>query len=273
VDDRGEAVLREGGHVAGEGTTVRLDGVSKRYSHALRPAVDRLSVSIEAGTAVGLLGANGAGKTTTVRMLTGLLPPDTGVVQVLGRDPRETAVRAGIGYLPEKPSFPPGLTARQVLVYVAQLHGLLAPVRRDRVDGLLEWAGLAGDGRPVRHFSKGMRQRLGLAQALIAEPSLLILDEPTADLDPAGRAQVRDLVVAVAARGGTVIVNSHLLGDVEKVCQRVLVLRTGQLVADLRVSELQEHGRDLETVFMELSGTAAAALPAFMAQPPPALAP
>jgi ABC-2 type transport system ATP-binding protein len=251
--------------MAAAGTTVRLESVTKRYSRTSRPAVDRVSFSIEAGTAVGLLGANGAGKTTTVRMLTGLLMPDGGAVQVLGGDPRDAAVRTGIGYLPEKPAFPPGLTAREVLVYVATLHGLPAPTRRERVDSLLEWAGLADERRGVSSFSKGMRQRLGLAQALIAEPSLLILDEPTADLDPAGRAQVRDLVVAVAARGGTVIVNSHLLGDVEKVCERVLVLRTGRLEADLRVSELQEQGRDLEAVFMELTGSSAAALPAFLA--------
>jgi ABC-2 type transport system ATP-binding protein len=258
------AATQEDPFMAGAGATVRLDAVSKRYSRGLRPAVDDVSFSLEAGTAVGLLGANGAGKTTTVRMLTGLLPPDGGTVEVLGGDPREATVRAGIGYLPEKPTFPPGLTARQVLAYVAQLHGLAAPVRRERIESLLEWAGLAAERRPVSNFSKGMRQRLGLAQALIAEPSLLILDEPTADLDPAGRAQVRDLVAAVAARGGTVIVNSHLLGDIEKVCQRVLVLRTGRLEADLRVSDLQEQGRDLEAVFMELTGTAAAALPAFM---------
>lgn len=250
--------------MAAAGVTVRLDSVSKRYARAARRAVDSVSFSIEAGTAVGLLGANGAGKTTTVRMLTGLLRPDGGSVEVLGGDPREPAVRAGIGYLPEKPAFPPGLTAREVLLYVAQLHGLSAPVRRERLDSLLEWVGLAAERRAVSSFSKGMRQRLGLAQALIAEPSLLILDEPTADLDPAGRAQVRDLILAVAARGGTVIVNSHQLGDVEKVCQRVLVLRTGRLEADLWVSELQEQGRDLEAVFMELTGSTAAALPAFL---------
>lgn len=259
--------------MAGAGATVRLDAVSKRYRRARRPAVDRVSFSIEAGTAVGLLGANGAGKTTTVRMLTGLLPPDAGSIEVLGGDPRQPGVRAGIGYLPEKPTFPPGLTARELLRYVAELHGIAAPVRRERVDSLLEWAGLAEENRALSGFSKGMRQRLGLAQALVAEPSLLVLDEPTADLDPAGRAQVRDLVTAVAARGGTVIVNSHLLGDVEKVCQRVLVLRTGRLEADLRVSDLREQGRDLEAVFMELTGSTAAALPAFMGPAPSAVSP
>jgi len=255
--------------MADAGVSVRLEAVTKRYRRSARPAVDRVSFSIEAGTTVGLLGANGAGKTTTVRMLTGLLPPDGGSIEVLGGNPRDAAVRAGIGYLPEKPAFPPGLTARQVLAYVAQLHGLSASVRRERIDGLLEWAGLAeAERRPVGAFSKGMRQRLGLAQAFIAEPSLLILDEPSADLDPAGRTQVRDLVLAVAGRGGTVIVNSHLLGEIEKTCQRVLMLRAGRLTADLRVADLQAHGQDLEAVFMELTGSAVAALPSFMEAAP-----
>ena len=254
------------------GLTLRLEAVSKRYGRAPRPAVDRVSFSIAAGSAVGLLGANGAGKTTTVRMLAGLVPPDAGTIEVFGGDPRDPAVRTRIGYVPEQPSFPPGLTAREVLDYVAQLFGLPADVRRERIDNLLEWAGLAAERRAVRTFSKGMRQRLGLAQALIAEPSLLILDEPTADLDPAGRAQVRDLVVAVAARGGIVVVNSHLLGEVERVCERVVMLRAGRVEADLRVSDLQEQGRDLEAVFLEVTGSAAAALPAFMG-PAPAAAP
>ena len=254
------------------GVTLRLDAVSKRYTRARRPAVDRVSFSIGPGTAVGLLGANGAGKTTTVRMLAGLLPPDSGTIEVVGGDPRDPRVRARIGYLPEQPAFPPGLTARQVLDYVAQLHRLPAGVRHERIDSLLEWAGLGDEHRAVQSFSKGMRQRLGLAQALVAEPSLLILDEPTADLDPAGRAQVRDLVVAVAARGGIVIVNSHLLGEVEKVCERVVMLRAGRVEADLRVSDLQERGRDLEAVFLEVTGSRAAALPAFLG-PAPAAAP
>ena len=211
------------------------DGLRKRYGR--RTAVDGVSLSVGRGEVVGLLGPNGAGKTTVIKMLLGLVRPDAGEVMVLGRPGSDPAARAGVGYLPELFRYQPWLTAAEVLDLHVRLAG--ADVPRDERHDCLDLVGLAAraDDR-VGGFSKGMQQRLGLAVALVARPDLVVLDEPTSALDPLGRADVRDVVLALRERGVAVLLNSHLIGEVERVCDRVVVLDRGRVAASGTLAEL-----------------------------------
>src|SRR6476661_5916292 len=214
---------------------VWCSGLRKRYGR--RTAVDDVSFVMQRGEVLGLLGPNGAGKTSVIKMLLGLVRPDAGEVMLLGRPARDPLSRTGVGYLPELFRYQPWLSAAEVLA----LHVRLARVRvpEDEQRNCLALVGLAerADDR-VGGFSKGMQQRLGLAVALVARPELVVLDEPTSALDPLGRVDVRDLVLALKARGVSVLLNSHLIGEVERVCDRVLIPDDGgaavpDLVRDL----------------------------------------
>jgi len=208
-------------------------------------AVDGLQMEIRPGEILGMLGPNGSGKTTTIKILLGLLFPSNGSVRVLGKSPRDIDTKDRIGYLPEESALYNYLTARETLHFYARLFGLSAPERRERIDQLLGMVGLthAAD-RPVGEFSKGMTRRIGLAQALINDPELLILDEPTAGLDPIGCRQVKDLMLALSARGKTIVLSSHLLADVEDVCDRIVILYNGRIRAQGSVNQLLEkHDR------------------------------
>jgi len=202
-------------------------------------AVDRLSLSVSPGEIFGLLGHNGAGKTTTLKMIVGLLRPDRGSVRILGRPPSDPRARARIGFLPENPYFYDYLSAEEFLDLYARLHGLAGRARRSRIEATLARVGLAGCGRTaLRKFSKGMVQRLGLAQAILHEPALLILDEPMSGLDPVGRREVRDLILSLREAGHSVFFSSHILQDVEMICDRVAILVRGQLRALGRLDTL-----------------------------------
>jgi len=196
-------------------------------------------VSLEVGRAevVGLLGPNGAGKTSVIKMLLGLVRPDAGEAMLLGRPAAEPAARSRIGYLPELFRYQPWLSAAEVLALHVRLAGVgvAAPAQRDCLS-LVGLAERAGDR--VGGFSKGMQQRLGLAVALVAGPELVILDEPTSALDPLGRADVRDIVLSLKARGVAVLLNSHLIGEVERVCDRVFILDGGRVAASGTLAEL-----------------------------------
>ena len=195
-------------------------------------AVRSITFAIPAGQVFGLLGPNGSGKSTTIKMILGLLHPTAGTLEVLGAAPRCTRVKSRIGYLPEESYLYPHLTPQETLAFYARLFPLPAAEARRRINELLEMAGLAhARHRPVGEFSKGMARRLGLAQALLNDPDLVILDEPTAGLDPQGTRQVKDLILALAARGKTVLLTSHLLADVEDVCQQVAILFGGRILA------------------------------------------
>jgi len=204
-------------------------------------AVNQLDLDVQAGEIFGLLGPNGSGKSTTVKMLLGLLHPTSGTIRVLGRPPRDVATKSRIGYLPEESYLYPYLTPRETLDFYGRLFDLTTAERIKRRDELLEMIGLvhAAD-RPVGEFSKGMARRVGLAQALINDPQLIILDEPTSGLDPIGCRQVKDLMLALARRGKTIILSSHLLADVEDVCDRVAILYSGTIRARGRLNELLE---------------------------------
>lgn len=202
-------------------------------------AVDGIDLEIPRGQVFGLLGPNGSGKSTTIKILLGLLFPTAGVVRVLGDSPRGVATKRHIGYLPEDANLYRYLTARETLDFYGRLFGLDARTRRDRVGQLLDMVGLAqAADRAVGEFSKGMTRRIGLAQALINDPQLLILDEPTAGLDPLGCRQVKDLMVALARRGKTILITSHLLADVEDVCDRLAIMVDGKLCAQGTVHDL-----------------------------------
>ena len=202
-------------------------------------AVKGLDLTVRAGEVFGLLGPNGSGKSTTIKMLLGLLTPTAGQIRVFGAPPDDTRAKARIGYLPEVSHLHPFLTPRETLMYYASLFGLTRAAARQRTEELLAMVDLkhAAD-RPVGRFSKGMARRVGLAQALVNAPELLVLDEPTSGLDPIGCREVKDLVHVLAQGGVTVLMTSHLLADVEDVCDRVAVLDRGELRAEGRIGDL-----------------------------------
>lgn len=202
-------------------------------------AVDNLSFHIEKGELFGLLGPNGSGKSTTIKLILGLLNSTRGRLSVFGRDPHDVAVKKYIGFLPEESYLYRYLNSHETLDYYGKLFGLERSVRRKRIDELLEWVGLSQVAhRPVGEFSKGMMRRIGLAQALINDPDFLILDEPTSGLDPIGTKQVKDLLIELRSRGKTILLSSHLLADVEDVCDRMAILYGGRIRAEGAADEL-----------------------------------
>ena len=202
-------------------------------------AVNDLDFEVREGEVLGLLGPNGSGKSTTVKMLLGLLYPTAGRLTVFGKSPRDVDTKRLIGYLPEESYMYKYLTAYETLDFFGSLFNLSAPERKKRAEQLLEMVGLShAANRPVGEFSKGMTRRIGLAQAMINDPSLLILDEPTSGLDPLGCREVKDLIKLLKKRGKTVIVTSHLLSDIEDVCDRVIILYGGQIRAQGTLNEL-----------------------------------
>jgi ABC-2 type transport system ATP-binding protein len=214
---------------------VWCSGLRKRYGR--RTAVDGVSFTVGRGEVLGLLGPNGAGKTTVIKVLLGLVRPDDGEVTLLGRPGSSPQARERVGYLPELFRYQPWLSAAEVLALHVRLAGAAVPAAEQREClGLVGLADRAGDR--VGGFSKGMQQRLGLAVALVARPELVVLDEPTSALDPLGRADVRDLVLSLRARGVAVLLNSHLIGEVERVCDRVVVLDRGRVAAAGTLAEL-----------------------------------
>src|SRR5262245_2130166 len=201
-------------------------------------AVDSVDFEVKRGEVFGLLGPNGSGKSTTVKMLLGLLYPTKGHIEVFGKSPRHVATKARIGYLPEESYLYRYLNSHETLDFFGNLFHLNNDERRQRSEQLLEMVGLTQTRtRTVGEFSKGMQRRIGLAQALINDPDLVILDEPTAGLDPIGCREVKDLILALARRGKTVILSSHLLSDVEDVCDRVVIYYGGRIQA---IGTLQE---------------------------------
>jgi ABC-2 type transport system ATP-binding protein len=202
-------------------------------------AVDDVSLNVARGEVFGLLGPNGSGKSTTLKMLLGLVAPTAGRAEIFGRDTAEVASRASVGFLPENAYFYRFLTGRETLRFYGRLCRLADSDLEKRIDELLDLVGLtrAGDQR-LHGYSKGMLQRIGLAQALINDPKLVVLDEPTAGLDPAGSRDMRDLIRDLRGRGATVLLSSHLLEQVQDVCDRVGILANGRLVQEGRLEEL-----------------------------------
>ncbi len=202
-------------------------------------ALDRLTLGVQAGEVFGFLGPNGAGKTTTLKLLMQLVFPTTGRAEILGRPVGDVDVKRRIGYLPENPYFYDHLTAEELLTYFAGLFGYAGGDRRARASRLLDQVGIGGERRlQLRKFSKGMLQRVGIAQALVNDPELVIFDEPMSGLDPLGRRDVRTLILDLRDRGCTVFFSSHVLSDAEALCDRVAILAKGRLVADGRLTDM-----------------------------------
>lgn len=215
-------------------TVVQVENLEKTYYLGLRrrrvEAVRGVSFNVDAGQIFGFLGPNGAGKTTTIKVLTGLMSPTRGSVQLFGMPSHQPKARRRLGFLPENPYIYPYLTPREFIEMCARLSGLSGSGARAQTSEVLARTGIDYADRPVRRLSKGMLQRVGLAAALVADPELLILDEPMSGLDPIGRKDVRDLIVEERRRGRTVMFSTHILGDVEALCDHVVIMRQGRVV-------------------------------------------
>ena len=215
-------------------------------------AVDNVDFDVYKGEVFGLLGPNGSGKSTTIKMLLGLLNPTKGKIEIMGHSPKNVAIKSRIGYLPEESYLYRYLDSRETLEFFGRLFQLSEPERKKRTEQLLEMVGLSGVwNRPVGEFSKGMQRRIGIAQALINDPDLIILDEPTSGLDPIGCREVKDLILTLAKRGKTIILSSHLLADVEDVCDRVVIYYGGKIHAMGTLKELLSE-RDMIRITMPL---------------------
>ena len=222
---------------------IRAAGLTKVFNdfwgRAKARAVDSVDFEVRRGEVFGLLGPNGSGKSTTIKMILGLLYPTKGHLSVFGKSPRDVKSKARIGYLPEESYLYRYLTSAETLDFFGQVFALDSRARHERAEQLIEMVGLSqARSRTVGEFSKGMQRRIGLAQALINDPDLVILDEPTAGLDPIGCREIKDLILALARRGKTVILSSHLLSDVEDVCDRVVIYYGGKIQAQGTLREL-----------------------------------
>ena len=226
------------------GTVVHTSGLTKDFLTGFwrpRPhrGLDALSLDIPESGVFGLLGPNGAGKSTTLKLLVDLIRPTSGHAEVLGRPPGDVQARSRLGFLPEHPTFYDQLSGEELLTYLAGLFGYAAAERRARAARALDRVGLGADRRrPLRQYSKGMVHRVGIAQAIVNDPALVILDEPMSGLDPIGRRDVRELILQLRDEGRTVLFSSHILSDAELLCSRVAILARGRLVAAGTLDEL-----------------------------------
>ncbi len=239
-------------------TALELAGAVKRYG--ARTALDGVSFSLAPGEALGLLGPNGAGKTTALRLLLGFSRPTAGGVSLRGGDPWRPSSRRGVGYLPERLVLPERMRVARCLALHGSLAGLRGADRDQEIAEVLALTGLADRARErIGNLSKGLRQRVGFAQALLGRPEVLLLDEPTSGLDPIGVRDARTWMLAARERGCTVLVSSHVLSEVERTCDRVAILHEGRLVGSGPVDELVAPGENLEDAFVRLVESAGAA--------------
>jgi ABC-2 type transport system ATP-binding protein len=236
---------------------LRVEYRTRELGQPVKVAVRDLHLSVRRGEVFGFLGPNGAGKTTTMNVLLGFVPPTSGDASLFGVSVREPIARQRIGYLPELTYYYKFLSAEELLRFYGKLFRLSRRVLEERMDSVLKLVGLdQARRRPIRSYSKGMQQRVGLAQALINDPDLLILDEPTSGLDPLGRMKVREIIQRLKQEGKTVFFSSHELGEVETVCDRVALMKEGELKAEGPVQQLvQQHQcGNLEQVFLKIIG-------------------
>ena len=234
--------------------TMQVKGVSKYFGS--RAAVDNLTFHIQKGEAVGFLGPNGSGKTTTMRMLTSYYTPDNGAILINNLDTRdhEKITKTNIGYLPENNPLYGDLLVKEYLEFVSDLRGMNKTEKKQNIDRTIDETGLSEYFyRPVNQLSKGFRQRVGLAQAILHRPSILILDEPTEGLDPNQRITIRDLIRSLGEER-TVLLSTHIMQEVEATCERVLVISRGRLIADSPVTDLLKHAQNSRSIYLEIEG-------------------
>jgi len=235
---------------------LRVEYRAPQSGQPKKVAVKDLSLNVRAGEVFGFLGPNGAGKTTTMNVLLGFVNPTAGAAYLFGVNVREPIARQRIGYLPELTYYYKFLTAEELLRFYAKIFRVPKAQAEARIDQLLKLVELDhARKRPIKTYSKGMQQRVGLAQALINDPDLLILDEPTSGLDPLGRMKVREIIQRLKNEGKTVLFSSHELGEVETICDRVAIINQGELKVEGRVSELiQKYQTNLEQIFLQIIG-------------------
>src|SRR6267154_5544379 len=242
---------------------IETQNLTKEYPHGFlhlkrKRSLENLSMRIEEGESFGFLGPNGAGKSTTIKLLMGIIFPTAGSARILGKPVSDVAMHCDIGYLPEQPYFYDYLTAAEVLDYFARFHGFTATERKERVQKMLRKVGLETAGKiQLRKFSKGMLQRVGLAQAILHEPKLVILDEPMSGLDPVGRREVRDIILELKQAGKTVMFSTHILSDAEMLCDRVGVIVGGKLRGVGAPDEIVGLKAQAMEVFFEYDGAEA----------------
>lgn len=243
---------------------LRIDGLAKAYGG--KRAVDGVSMTVERGEIVGFLGPNGAGKTSVMNMVMGLVKPDAGSIELLGSTAGDRGTRLRVGYLQEKPRIYPDMTGEAYLLLFARLHGVQRPQRR--VDEVLERVGLSkAANRLLAGFSRGMQQRACLARVMLGEPDLLILDEPTLGLDPAGVADMRDIFRDMRDQGTTLLFSSHQLAEMERVCDSVVFLSAGKVIAAGRPADLLPAGAAEQAITVELAEDVASLVPAVTSMP------
>src|SRR5882672_2054610 len=235
---------------------LRVEYHSREFRQTSKVALQGLDLEVRAGEVFGFLGPNGAGKTTTMNVLLGFVPPTSGSASLFGIDVRQPIARQRIGYLPELTYYYKFLTAEELLRFYAKIFGLTRAETDNRIANLLKLVELEHAAkRPIKSYSKGMQQRVGLAQSLINNPDLLILDEPTSGLDPLGRMKVREIIQRLKNEGKTVFFSSHELGEVETVCDRVAILHEGRVREEGEVDALiKKHQTNLEQVFLKIVG-------------------
>lgn len=250
-------------------TVIEIENLTKDYEVGFLKkkkvrALDDLSLAVERGEIFGFLGANGAGKTTTIKLLMRLMFPSSGTARILGEDISSVKMHSRIGYCPENPYFYDYLTARELLTYFAELFGIEKKARKERVAGLLQRVGLEEKSwdKQLRKFSKGMLQRTGLAQALINEPEIVFLDEPMSGLDPVGRREIRELIAELRQKGTTVFMSTHILSDIEALCDRVAILRQGKLAAVGKLDDLLSQSGEQQIFEVNLNNIASETLAA-----------
>jgi len=252
---------------------ISIQNLTKEYSVPFRrervTAVKDLSLIVEPGQVYGLLGPNGSGKSTTMKIVLGLVSPTSGKTEIFGRDSVEVDSREDVGFLPENPYFYKYLTGEETLHFYGKLCGLKGAKLRERARELLKLVGLeeAADRR-LGGYSKGMLQRIGLAQAMVQEPRLLVLDEPTAGVDPAGSREIRDLILDFKKRGITVLLCSHLLGQVQEICDRIGILHRGLLIREGRLDDLISIENQTEIILENASPELLGEIQALIAKTP-----
>jgi ABC-2 type transport system ATP-binding protein len=234
---------------------LRVEYRSREMRQGIKVALAGLDLEVHAGEIFGFLGPNGAGKTTTMNVLLGFVPSSSGSASLFGIDVRQPIARQRIGYLPELTYYYKFLTAEELLRFYAKIFGLARAEMEKRIADLLKLVELEPAAkRPIKSYSKGMQQRVGIAQALINNPDLLILDEPTSGLDPLGRMKVREIIQRLKSEGKTVFFSSHELGEVETVCDRVAIIHHGELKAVGSVAEISAGHENLEKAFLKIVG-------------------
>ena len=257
---------------ADAGPAVAVHGLTKIFPVPFHPtrkvvAVKDLNLRIEPGEVYGLLGPNGSGKSTTLKIILGLVPPTRGRTEIFGRDSRLVESREAVGFLPENPYFYKFLTGAETLLFFGRLCGMTGATLKSRVNELLDLVGLnKARHRRLGTYSKGMLQRIGLAQALIHDPRLVVLDEPTAGVDPAGSREIRDLIMDLKRRGITVLLSSHLLAQAQEICDRIGILADGVLVREGRLQELIAIENQTELVIAGASDDLLQEIESFISQ-------